>query len=193
MLQLPAALEQPLNEIRENTRLRCGIWLIVAILLLYGFMQLNLAVAIKETAYFDAAKRISSLESVKNQTEWLDRAAKGKSLRVQLESRLWRSSSKGLAQATFQSWIEKQASTYRLNNVRITMQPVEELGTELSLWRVSANVSGEFRAGAFERFVSNVEKNPQIVVIDMLTLRNGRRPLFNSTMTAWFYGGSVDN
>ena len=173
-------------EFAANARLRFGVWSIVAILLLYLYLVIQDASEAEFDRYSGLRDRAASVSGVIRQQEWLDRARDTSSVRAAAESRFWSSRSEGLAQATFETWLAREAKAVRAENVRIQMLPVESRNEVIALWKVSARVQFDFNPLAMQRLLYKMEGHSKLVTVDSLVLRNDRRKNVDLVVTAWF-------
>lgn len=177
------------EEFKQNNRLRYGLWLIFCIVLSYLCLLLYDEQQQLKSEYFAYQGRIYDVDNVSRQSEWVERAELTSALKAEFGSKLWRSRSEGLAQATFQTWLDQQLTGFKLTNARLQMLAVEPVGDVLKLWKVSARLQADFDPSVFQRFMFRLENYSQITVVDSLTIRNGRRKNVDLTITAWFQLG----
>ncbi len=182
----PQALKNMLQELEANTRLRVGLWAIVAILLLYASLVLNDVREELETEFLRLNEKVRDVSSVSAQRSWLIQADESRVLKMQAESSLWSSRSEGLAQATFQTWVDQQLSGVHVKNVRTSMLPVEEKTGIIDLWEVSLRIQGEAEPAELQRLLFKMESLDKVTIIETLKIYNDRRKAFDLTATAWF-------
>jgi hypothetical protein len=174
------------QEIVENARLRWGLWTIVSIVLLYLCLVLSDMRAVLVNDYAATSNRLWDVNNVARQSEWIKRDELAAALRTEFSGRLWKSRSEGLAQATFQTWLDQQLLAFRLDGLRIQMLPVEPGGQKLALWKVAARIQGDVDLSAFQRLLYRLESHAQLTQVDSLVVRNNRRKTIDMTVVAWF-------
>ena len=172
-------------ELRQNTRLRVGIWLIVALLLSYLTLLFNDYNAQIKQDYHNALTRFNQLQTLSQQTFWLERANQAQTLRTQLETRLWQADTKGLAQATFQKWLKTQADRATLENVRLQVEPALDVPHHSHLWQVTARLQARFTPNSLNMLLLAIAKQLQLTVIERLEVRQNQ-PRITVIIHAYF-------
>ncbi|MDM8547259.1 hypothetical protein QUF61_12250 [Candidatus Venteria ishoeyi] len=176
-----------LEELRNNTRLRLGIWLILAILLLYGLLKLGKVQQTLQTEYQQAAQQHIQLQDIHEQTFWLERAKQARALRVEVEDKLWQSASKGLAQADLQAWLNRWIKISKLSKPKLNVESAFVLPEQSNIWQVSAQLNAEFDAKALQLLLNKIAENPQWLVVERLDIQNNqRKPRFKLSVKAFF-------
>jgi hypothetical protein len=173
-----------ISEFQANARLRIGFWLIMAIVLSYPLLWLD---DYRQKLAEDHAQAVQQLQRVQNisaQDAWNEKAKQAKALRVQLEDKLWQAGSKGLAQATIQSWLQQQFALVKIEQPRITVEAAQDMQTHEGIWRVSAKCEGQFEAKNFDALLAVFARHPQWVVVERLDILNNKR--FTLYLNAYF-------
>lgn len=96
------------TELRKNTRLRVGLWFIIVLSLSYIVLLLNDYQETLQQEHQNTLKRLNQLQNIAHQNQWLERASQTQALRTQLEVKFWQANTSGLAQATFQKWLDTE-------------------------------------------------------------------------------------
>lgn len=172
-----------LTQLRENPRLRWGVVLIIGTCWLYGILLLRDAVQEEARIHRTASLALARLQTQATQTEWLARVTPAKALAVQLESKLWRAATPGLAQAAFQDALNaitlKAAATRPQVNVVVidnappdpaNPQPETSSLVPTDLWKVKANMSFDFAAPSLLELLRQIESHDRQFVIGKLSL-----------------------
>jgi hypothetical protein len=160
-------------QLRENPRLRYGVWVLAALFLGYlalGVQEWQQGIVVDHDSRLE---RLMHLETLAGSSMWLDRVKTSRALSIQLESRLWRANSKGLAQAKVQNWVNTQMKKAALDKAKIkvdTARPVDGVG---SVWEIAVEIEGLFPLDACLDFLAAVEKESSAAV-ETLTLIRGR-------------------
>jgi hypothetical protein len=174
-----------LQEIRKNTRLRLGLWAILAIIALYWLLVLDEYKNKLQLEYQAELTSLARLRDVTSQAEWLDRAELARSAEINLESKLWNAASKGLAQADFQAWLGGQVAGARILEPRMTVEEARDVPPQL--WLVIARLEGIFEPEPMERLLLNLAQHPNWVVVDSFEIRHGNRDMrFSLVMHIYF-------
>ncbi len=164
-------------ELRTNNRLQVGLVAIIAILVAYSLLSLDeyRLKLIKELA--QQQQRLAQLSGVVAQTEWQQRAEATRALRVQLEDKLWKANTVGLAQANFQAWLESNVRKH-VPEARFRVDtPIEIQQEKMNLWQIKAQVDGIFLFSKINDLLLNIAKQPQWVIIDRLETRQSGNDL----------------
>jgi len=127
------------TELRKNTRLRAGLWLIVAISISYLVLLLNDYQVKLQQEHQSASTRLNQLQTITSQTQWLERAAQAQALRSQLQVKFWQANTQGLAQATFQKWLDTEMKRAKLiKKAYLRIKSVLEMPNDTNAWKVTA-------------------------------------------------------
>ena len=180
------AIEQLSSEFRKNHRLRIGIWLIIGIVMFYGGQKLNIYFQQIKKAHFSAVEQLNQLNEIAQQSEWTERAAQAKALVDQLTARLWKADTKGLAQATFQQWLNTKVSTFQFQVRLLQVESAFDVKDIPNVWRVDAKLYATFTPRNLNLFLSAIASNPQLIVTESLEIRAGNNPNFTIIVGAYF-------
>jgi hypothetical protein len=108
-------------EIKTNLRLRMALAVIVAILGWNALLDARASLDTTRTAYRQAANQSARLANMKNWTVWPGRNKQSQALVQQLESRLWRYPTVGLAQASLQDWLMQSLVRQKVNQPAVAL------------------------------------------------------------------------
>jgi hypothetical protein len=175
-----------LKELRNNARLRIGLGVIAVIVASYLFLLLDEYRQKLQTEHQSLVKRLAQLESVTQQTQWTQHASDARALLVQLEDKLWRANSKGLAQANLQAWLDAQVKAATIAETRLTMESTVDSTKYENLWQVTAQINGNFTAQSLDKLLLAFTKNPQWVIVDRLEIYRTKPAKFLLVVTAFF-------
>jgi len=179
-------IENPLQELRTNVRLRLGLWLIAAIVGFYGILALDDYRQKLMKDYQSQANHLMQLQSVINETQWQARVEQIRALKVPLEEKLWKATSKGLAQANLQTWLDTQAKTAKLEIHRLTVEEPIETKEKPALWQISAQIDGVFVSSGFENLLLAISQHPQWVIVERLDIQAPPNGRFTLVVTVYF-------
>ncbi|MCV6638521.1 hypothetical protein [Candidatus Albibeggiatoa sp. nov. NOAA] len=176
-----------LSELKKNTRLRVGLWLIIAIIGFYSLLLLNDYAVALQGQYQSKVTHLARLQDVTSQDEWIQRAEHAKSAKITLENKLWTAASKGLAQADFQAWLDGQIKAAKIQKTKMIVEEAKDAPRQNNIWLVTAKLDGIFEATALERLLLNFSQHSQWVVIDSFEVRQSNRsPRFTLLMSVYF-------
>lgn len=100
-------LRGALAEVRQNTRLRVGLYLIVAVFWLYGLLVLRDHIAREKESWQGIESRIARVKSTAATADWTSRAQDVRAALSEYERLVWREGSIGISQATLQEWLQR--------------------------------------------------------------------------------------
>jgi hypothetical protein len=185
---------QLLTELRQNIRLRVGVWLIIVILMSYTILRLNDYNKRLYQEYQEAAIHLNHLQTVANQTYWEERSQQALNSRYHLEGRLWEASTKGLAQATFQKWLNTQLTKAKIDeNVNLKVDRAKDVANVANVWQVTAKLEANFEAKNFNLLLAALTKNLQLTTIERLNIRLIRKRLKFSLIIVAFFQAVADS
>lgn len=174
------------GEWRTNPRLRLGAALAGLIVAGYGVVVLSDQEPLLRAEYRRLRQQLTVAESVAAQNYWGERREAAKALRVQWESRLWSSSSRGLAQADVQTWLSAQIKAVRLDEARMQVEQPHEVEDQPELWQVTARVDGPFAVDGVLSLLRAIETHERLTVVEQWEVRGDRQPRFQLVLTAYF-------
>jgi hypothetical protein len=178
-------MSELIKELRENTRLRLGLWLVSAILLSYPLLLLRDYEHSLALAHGSALEQLARLRDISAQDAWAAQAERARALRVQAEDKLWRADSRGLAQATLQSWLQAQLKTAGIDKPRLNVETTVDAGP--GLWKVSAKCDAPFEPAQLELFLKILADHPQWLVVERLEARKAYTSQFSLVLSAYFH------
>jgi len=190
-----------LTELKTNPRLRWGFWAIVGVLWLYGVLALRDEVQRKSDSYLVLSKKVARTQETAAQSEWPNRLGDARSLQLNLESRLWREDTIGLAQATFHDWLSQLAQQANLTKVQLVVaaQDIESAGRKDSassdgsgtriasdLWKLSAKLNFDFNPQSFYPLLTRISTHEKKVAVELLAIRSTPTPKAELMLVAYF-------
>ena len=186
MSTVRAQWETLVGEWRTNPRLRLGAMLAGLILAGYGLAVLSEQEPLLRAEHRRLRQQLAVAEGVATQNYWGERREAAKALRVQWESQLWSASSRGLARADVQTWLDAQIKAVRLNEARIQVEQPREVDDQPGLWQVTAQVEGLFTPESVLTLLRAIETHERLSVIQQLEVRGDRQLRFQLVLTAYF-------
>lgn len=185
-----------LAELKANPRLRWGLWGIVGVCWLYGILELRDDIQNKGDTYRALSKKTARIKEVATQEEWLSRRTDAQALRINMESRLWRENTIGLAQATFQDWLNQLTQQANLAKAQLAVAAQEgegiggkdQAGAEstFGLWKVSAKLSFDFNPQSFYPLLTRIATHEKKLVMESLTIRSTPSPRVELLLVAYY-------
>lgn len=181
-----ALWEIAVGEWRRNTRLRLGAALAGLILAGYGVLTLSDLEPSLRAEHQRLRQQLAVAENLATQNYWGERRDAAKAVRVQLESRLWSATSRGLAQADVQTWLNAQLKAAQFGETRTQVEQAREVEGQPGLWQVTARVEGSFAANGLLVLLRAIETHERLTVVEQLEALDGRQARFQLLVTAYF-------
>jgi len=117
-------------------------------------------------------------------------------LRINMENRLWRENTIGLAQAIFQDWLNQLTQQANLAKVQLAVAAQDgeagggkdQTGAEstFGLWKVSAKLAFDFNPQSFYPLLTRIAMHEKKVVIESLTIRSAPSPRAELLLVAYY-------
>ena len=194
MKALRRALRPAAVEFAGNARLRWGVWLILATLLVYCILVQSERLAAARDDYAGESERLARAEALLRQRDWSDRLAAEREAHQQVRSTFWQAETEGLAQAKHQAALTAVIEDLDLRKPRMrsgTSQPLPNLP---EVWRVQTRLDAAYRPGVELRLLHALATHPKRLVVDRLDLV--RRDRHDSRMllilSAYFVGVTAE-
>lgn len=168
-----------IQEVRRNSRLRYGLWLLLFILVadLLLDQQERLQLAIGDKRRVEEQFRRTNFSA---QVDWQARLAEAEAITGRMEPYLWRGESPGVVQANLQKEVTGVLNTAQVSNYRIRVSSLREVRGAPGLWRMDFSVGGRFRQVNTTRLLSMLEAMEKKVVVQNLTISAARMNLLAS-------------
>ncbi len=179
------------NEWSRNKRFRIGVVCIAVILSAYGYLLLDDWESRLKITYYQKLDMAVRLEQLSVRTDWLKHEKSAGAVVIQLESKLWRAESRGLAQAKTQIWIETLLKTHGVENPRISVKPAKLSETVSRVWEVAAKVDAAVNLNDLHRLLKSIEGSGHIVAIEQLDIVQARYGRMEMTLKTYFHAESV--
>lgn len=185
--QLAEAAAPLVAQVKANRRLAIALALIPAILWGYLVMQTQQWVEGEVLALNRVRDEAARLERIAGDQTWVRRAREADSRRVELEGRLWRIETEGLARAEFQEWLLSAARKAGLGRPQVRLEANDSEAQRQSAYRpINASLSGDFSPETLQAFLSAVANEKRLIVIN--SMRISRQPLPRIDMVLVAYG-----
>ena len=183
-----------LAELRNNARLRVGVALILAVLWVYAILLLRDARDAAVGEYRNASVKLARLQAVEQQADWGERLNAAKTLQAEIESRLWRGATLGLARASFQDFLGQQMRQAGITRPSVAMGTADEesrsegaqTGLTDDLWKVKAKLVFDFNPLSFNKLFVQLANHPHRVVVESLHVTKEPVPRVEAVLLAYF-------
>ena len=183
-----------LAELRTNARLRLGVALIFAVLWVYAVLLLRDAQDAAVREYRSASIKLARLQAVTQQRDWGERLNAARTLQAEMEGRLWRGATLGLARASFQDSLNQQMRQAGVTRPSVSMGSTDEesrsegmqTGITDDLWKVKAKLVFDFNPVSFNKLFVQLANHPHHVVVESLHVTKEPVPRVEAVLLAYF-------
>lgn len=191
-MSAPSALRPALAELRTNSRLRWGMWVVVGIVWLYGVLVVRDEVPRQSDAYRGVARQLANTRASASDLQWSARRDEALAAQAQMEARIWRANTLGLAQASFHDWLAQALSQSSAQRTQIIVAAQDEDASRNAalpgMWKITARVALDFTPQAFYAFMSKLLAHDKKVVVEALQIRSTGSPRAELVLAAYFVG-----
>ncbi len=175
------------RQVRENPRLRLGLYAVGIILLWYVILALGSQARAVHTQYFSAAEQYAGVLRVASQKQWPQRERRARVSLVHWQSLLWQANSPGLAQAEFQQWlIGLVPKSGAGSGIRAETRPAVAVPGQPGLWMVTGKVQAKFATQTLIDLLRQIQTHRPLVQITGLELRPGSLNRLRIELRAYF-------
>lgn len=186
--------KQFLTELRNNLRLRVGVALIFGVLWVYAILLLRDAKDSAASEYRTTSVRFARMQAATQQDDWDQRLASAKTLQAEMESRLWRGATLGLARASFQDFLNQQMQQAGITRPSVSMGSADEearsegapAGITDDLWKVKAKLVFDFNPVSFSKLFVQLAKHPHRVMVESLHVTREPASRVEAVLLAYF-------
>ncbi len=187
MNALAEALAHLRAQLAANPRLRAGTWAITAILAVYGVLVQSDRVGAVHASYAGDAERLSRARTLLTRDDLAAILEAERERGQQLTERFWQAETQGLAQAQLQATVSEIVGAFEFRNPRIQSGTIRPVDHAPGVWRVQAQFSGGYDAGAQLEVLHALATHPRKLAVDRLDLRRRDRRM-TLLVSAYFVG-----
>ena len=185
----PAMFDALLAELKASPRLRVGLALVAAVLWVDGLLSLREQIDEAAKRHAQLAGQINRLRQYAAQTDWPERAKQAQMAQVELEGRLWRGGTPGLAQAAFQDWLAQNVGKAGLAHHEETPAQEGDLhkaGEGGEIWKIKAKLTFDFAPRGFTDWMAALASAERQIAVEKLTVRTEPAPRVEAVLVAPF-------
>lgn len=175
-----------ISELKQNTRLRIGVWLIVAILAGYGLLLMDEQRQSLRQDHAAKLEHFARLQGVVSQTQWTERMQQLNQMKLLFEENFWRANTKGLAEADVQNWLNERTQLVKLKNASVNVENAVDMPKLPNLWMVSAEVRALFTPESFQHFLYTLYFNKWLVIERVSASNRGANSRFTLALRIYF-------
>jgi hypothetical protein len=136
---------------------------------------------------------LERLEALEQQAFWLEWVEAARARKLELENRLWRAESRGLAQAEFQSWFTRKLHALKLDQLQVDTEVAGETPEGSGLWQVAAEVKGSLSRRQLVDLLKTLELHENLIRIEHLQLKRAGEGLRVALKLSSFFQAVVDS
>lgn len=184
--QLSAALGPLVAQVRSNRRLALGLALIP--LILWGYLVLLSQGWVDDSAsqLRQSQEELARIERVAGDASWARRAKEVDIRRNELEARLWRIETEGLARAEFQEWLLSAARTAGIGRPQVRLESNSGDGQRAGGYRsLNASLSGDFAPESLTAFLTTIANEKRLIVVSSMRIQRQPLPRIDMVLTAF--------
>ena len=174
MKALRRALGPAAAEFAGSARLRWGVWLILATLLVWCILVQSDRLAEARRDYAAESERLAKAEALLHRRDWPERLESERETHRKIRSEFWPAETEGLAQAKLQAALTAIVEDLRLRKPRLRAGTSEPLPDLPEVWRVQTRLDAAYRPGVELKLLHALATHPKRVVVDRLELVRGR-------------------
>jgi len=179
------------DELQANDRLRWGLWVIAAILVLQAVFVLSDRVAEVTSETQSLHKRLHKVALIEQQTEWGQRFAAESAVQIQLHERLWQARSEGLAKASLQAAIDQLAEHANIKIRQLQLSDPEPMSGVANIVQVRAELNAQLRRGSIPELLDTLATHEPPLFVDTLSMRIERNKTVKLQVMAYFALGEA--
>ena len=177
-------------ELAGNARLRWGVWLALALSLLYCILVQSDRLAAVQRDYAAESERLAKAEALLGRQDWPERLEAERETRRRLEIAFWEAETEGLAQAKLQTALTGAIEGLDLHRLQLRSEASGPAPGLPGIWRVKTRLDAVYRPGIELRLLHALATHPKKLIVDRLDLV--RRPRHDShlvlILSAYFVG-----
>lgn len=187
-----AKMESMLLELKQNFRLRTGLWLIIFIVLFYLVLVQSERVDEAISQYSRQAVQLERAETLLGQDDWVTRAELENTSFSKLSGRLWQAETLGLAQASLQGALNSIAQNLTLRNPRLRSGAAQAVDAIDGVWQVQVQLDAQYNPGDELGLLYQMAQSSRLMVVERLDLQPNSRRL-SLIVSGYFTGLQVES
>ena len=170
MNALRRALRPAAAELAANARLRWGVWLILAVLLVYCILVQSDRLAGARVDYAGGSLRLARAEALLARRDWPERLEAERAAHQRIRSSFWQAETEGLAQAKLQAALTEVIGDLGIREPHMRSGASQPLPNLPEIWRVQTRLDAAYRPGIELRLLHALATHPKRIVVDRLDL-----------------------
>jgi len=184
--QLAEALAPVIAQVRANRRLAIALALIPIIVWGYLILSTQAWVDDEVQRLVRTREEVARLEKVATDAAWSRRAREADARRIELEGRMWRIETEGLARAEFQEWLLGTSRKAGIGRPQVRLDANDTEAQRQSGYRaLNASLSGDFSPESLQAFLAAIANEKRLIVINSMRIQRQPLPRIDMVLTAY--------
>lgn len=160
------------TELTNNPRLRAGLVVVGALLLLYQLADLSDLRGRMTEDYIAKQVQLARVQGISKEDGWDRRASEIHAMRTALEAEIPDADSMGLAQATMQGWL-RDTVTRSGAKLSVTMGTPLRVDEASAYWKIPAQISGQMSLSGALELIRKIESRKELMSVESIRLTTG--------------------
>jgi len=173
------------DELKTNRRALGGALAIVALVGVYGLLQFQDAIDAMRGTFRREVMQLQRASAIGAEKDWTKRAQESAKLRAELEARLWKFESEGLALANLQDWVTNAGRTAALDRLQVKIAVGRPKDLPDNLRQLTATISATPNEKSLVAFLERIAHDPHMMVVDKLHVQQQPYPLLEMTLVTY--------
>jgi hypothetical protein len=182
------------TELTNNPRLRVGLVVIGALLLLYQLAGLSDLRRGMTADYVAKQVQLARVQGISKEDGWDRRASEIHAMRTALEAEIPDADSMGLAQATMQGWL-RDTVTRSGAKLSVTMGAPLQVDKTSAYWKIPAQISGQISSSGALELIRKIESRKELMSVESIRLTTGSQASVSLEVASYYrvhQGGTAD-
>ena len=156
------------SELAGNLRARCGVWLILGLMLVYGLLVQSDRLQAAADAYEVAAAGLARAETLREGEDWPHRLTAEREANRALQAAFWQADTEGEAQARLQAVLTEMMKGLDLHRSRIRSGVSQEVPDVPGVWQVQTSLNCHYLPGAELQILYRLATHPKKLIVERL-------------------------
>ena len=188
MSRIATAIDQARAELAANSRLRLGVWVIVAILAGYFALVVQAdRVDVASAAFTVSDASLTRGRDLLDRQDWAARLAAARAMEAELTGRFWQAPNEGLAQANLRAAVDGMTAGLALGLPRIDLGASRPVPDVPGLWKVQTRLVGQAVGPSALRLLHRIASHPRKLVVERLDLTRRQGSMRIETLLSGYF------
>lgn len=173
------------TELTNNPRLRVGLVVIGALLLMYQLAGLSDLRGRMSADYAAKQAQLARVQGISKEDGWDRRASEIHAMRTALEAEIPDTDSMGLAQATMQGWLRDTVTRSGVK-LSVTMGAPVRVSETSAYWKIPAQISGQMPVSGAMELIRQIESRKELMNVESIRLTTGDQPSVSLGVASYY-------